>query len=454
MRQLLIIGGSDAGISAALRAREVDPTWNVRLVVADRFPNYSICGLPFYLSGETPRWESLAHRTRQEIEGKGIELLLDTVAEHIDPGFHRVLVRDASGAVRELPYDRLVIATGATPAKPPVRGLETPRVYLLHTMADSFAVHERLSSAPPKSAIIVGAGYIGLEMADALRHRGLEVTVFETVANVLQTVDPELGRRVQTELEQHGVHVRLGVPIDTVERAGEGVAVTDREGRRVQADLVLVATGVRPSVELARAAGAATGERGALRVSRAMETDLPDVYAAGDCVETHHRLTEVATYLPLGTTAHKQGRVAGENAVGGNARFEGSLGTQAVKVFDLVVGRTGFRDDEARRYGFDPLTTETTAWDHKAYYPGATEIRLRVTGDRRTGRLLGAQVLGSYGAEISKRIDVFATAIFHGMRVADVERLDLSYTPPLSSPWDPVQASCMDWAGSHSEGRP
>src|SRR5580698_1922998 len=184
MKELLIIGGSDAGVSAALRAREVDPSWNVRLVVADRFPNYSICGLPFYLSGETPRWESLAHRTRDEIEGKGIELLLDTVAERLDPGGHRVAVRETRGAVRELTYDRLVVATGATPARPPIRGLETPGLYLLHTMADSFAVHERLSSGGPRSAIIVGAGYIGLEMADALRHRGLEVTVFETAPNV------------------------------------------------------------------------------------------------------------------------------------------------------------------------------------------------------------------------------------------------------------------------------
>jgi NADPH-dependent 2,4-dienoyl-CoA reductase/sulfur reductase-like enzyme len=454
MKQLLIIGGSDAGISAALRAREIDPRCSVRLVVADSFPNYSICGLPFYLSGETPRSESLAHRTRQEIEGKGIELLLDTVAERIDPEGHRVEVRAADGTAGALGYDRLVVATGATPARPPIRGLETPSVYLLHTMADSFAVHEHLASRAPKSAIIIGAGYIGLEMADALRHRGLEVTIFETVASVLQTVDPVLGQRVQAELERHGVRVRLGVPIESIEPAGEGVLVSDREGDRVRADVALVATGVRPSVELARTAGAAIGERGALQVSRAMETDLPDVFAAGDCVETLHRLTDSPTYLPLGTTAHKQGRVAGENAVGGRARFEGSLGTQVVKVFDLVIGRTGFRDDEARRYGFDPLTTETTAWDHKAYYPGATEMRLRVTGDRRTGRLLGAQVLGSYGAEISKRIDIFATAIFHGMRVDALEHLDLSYTPPLSSPWDPVQTSCMDWVGSRSEGRP
>ena len=184
-----------------------------------------------------------------------------------------------------------------------------------------------------------------------------------------------------------------------------------------------------------------------------MESNVADVFAAGDCVETHHRLMEGTTYLPLGTTAHKQGRVAGENAVGGTASFEGSLGTQVVKVFDVVVGRTGLRDDEARRCGFDPRTLETTAWDHKKYYPGATELRMRITGDRRTGRLLGAQILGSYGAEVSKRLDVFAMALFHGMRVDAMEHLDLSYTPPLGSPWDAVQTACMQWAASPSEGR-
>jgi NADPH-dependent 2,4-dienoyl-CoA reductase/sulfur reductase-like enzyme len=452
MKELLIIGGSDAGISAALRAREVDPGWNVRIVVADRFPNYSICGLPFYLSGETPHWENLAHRTRAEIERHGIELLLDTIAEWIDAAGHRVHVRDSSGAVRELAYDRLILATGAAPAKPPIRGLDAPSVYLLHTMADSFAAHEHLTSRSPKSAIIVGAGYIGVEMADALRHRGLAVTVVDVGATVLQTMDPELGRAVQEELERHDVTVRMGTAIEAIEGVGDELEVHDRVGAGSRADMVVVATGVRPSVALGRTAGMALGERGAFRVSPAMESNVNDIYAAGDCVETHHRLTSAPTYLPLGTTAHKQGRVAGENAVGGRARFEGSLGTQVVKVFDLVIGRTGFRDEDARRHGFEPRTVETKAWDHKAYYPGATEVRLRVTGDRHTGRLLGAQVLGSHGAEVSKRLDVFATAIFHGMQVDAVEQLDLSYTPPLSSPWDPVQASCMAWAGEATEG--
>jgi NADPH-dependent 2,4-dienoyl-CoA reductase/sulfur reductase-like enzyme len=444
MRHLLIIGGSDAGISAALRAREVDPSWKVRVVVADRFPNFSICGLPFYLSGETPRWQSLAHRTRSEIEATGIELVLDTVAERVDAQAHRVAVVDAAGSRRELSYDRVILCTGAAPVVPPIQGLASPSVFMLHTMAHAFAVHEHVATHRPASAIIVGAGYIGLEMADAFRHRGLEVTMMGSA--LLHTVDAEFGRHVQSELERHDVRLRVGAPVQSIARSGNRLEVFDAHGRNAVADLVLVAAGVRPSSELGLACGVTAGECDALRVNRRMETNVADVYAAGDCVETVHRLVERPTYLPLGTTAHKQGRVAGENAVGGNATFEGSLGTQVVKVFDLVIGRTGLRDDEARGCGFDPRTVETRALDHKAYYPGAKDLRVRVTGDRTSRRLLGAQLLGAYGTEVAKRLDVFAAAIFHRMTVDDVVHLDLSYTPPLSSPWDPVQTSCMDWS--------
>jgi hypothetical protein len=202
---------------------------------------------------------------------------------------------------------------------------------------------------------------------------------------------------------------------------------------------VLVAAGVKPTTELAASAGADLGAHGAIRVDRRMATSVPNVWAAGDCVETWHRVLQRPTYLPLGTTAHKQGRVAGENAVGGHRVFEGSVGTQVVKVFDLAIARTGLRDVEARQAGFDPITVETETWDHKAYYPGAPRIRLRVTGDRQTGQLLGAQILGPWQAEVAKRIDVYATALFAGMSVDAVSDLDLSYTPPFGSPWDAVQ---------------
>jgi NADPH-dependent 2,4-dienoyl-CoA reductase/sulfur reductase-like enzyme len=207
----------------------------------------------------------------------------------------------------------------------------------------------------------------------------------------------------------------------------------------------LVATGVEPQTGLAAEAGAATGIKGALKVDRHLRTSLPDVLAAGDCVETWHRLSAAYTYLPLGTTAHKQGRIAGENALGGQATFPGSLGTQAVKIFGLVAARTGFKDQEALDAGFKPFTVKHESRDRKSYYPGAATIIIRLTGDRESGRLLGAQIVGPYGAEISKRIDIIAAALYAGLKIEQLLDIDLSYTPPLSSPWDPVQETAQLW---------
>lgn len=443
--RLVIIGGSDAGISAGLRAKELDPECVVTIVVADRFPNYSICGLPFYLSGEVQDWHTLAHRTIEEITGAGIALVLGAVVQDVDAAGHRVSIIDADGQGRSLHYDRLVIATGATAVHPPLAGLDLPGVYRLRFMADAFAVHQHLEARAPRSALIIGGGYIGMEMADALTRRGLAVTVAEHGASVLKTIDASFGSLISAELVRHGVRVETGVRIERIDQEGTQLRVAGSNAFQTTADLVLLAVGVEPRSDLAQAAGIEVGERGAIRVTRRMETNLPAIYAAGDCVETWHHLLGRPTYLPLGTTAHKQGRIAGENAVGGIRGFAGTLGTQVVKVFELVVARTGLRDDEAAQAGFDPFTFEVTTWDHKVYYPGAHEVRIRVTGDWETGRLLGAQMIGHVHAEVAKRIDVFATALFHGMRVEELNDLDLSYTPPVSSPWDPVQMSAQAW---------
>jgi len=445
MRRILIIGGSDAGISAALCAKEVDSAVTVTVVVTDSFPNYSICGLPFFLSGVVPDWHDLAHRTQADIERAGIHLLLNQTAESVDPHKKCVSVRNQAGHVTALLYDKLVIGTGAVSAKPRIVGLELPGVFPMRWMADALAVQQYLVAREPQSAVIIGGGYIGLEMADALTHRGLDVTVVEYFASVLNTVDPAFGYRVQEELEQHGVRVATGITVERVEQQGNTLAVTGSKDFRVQTDLVIYATGVHPATALAESAGVATGIRGALRVNRAMETNIPDIFAAGDCVETWHRLLQTNTYLPLGTTAHKQGRVAGENAAGGHCEFAGSLGTQVVKVCDLVVAATGLREQEAAQASFDPLEVETDAWDHKVYYPGAQTLGIRITGDRQTGRLLGAQIIGHYHAEVAKRIDVVAAAISAEMSVDALMNLDLSYTPPLGTPWDALQVSAQAW---------
>ena len=458
--RLLIIGGSDAGIAAALRAREVNPEAHVTVVVADAYPNYSICGLPFYLSGEVEDCRDLAHRSAAEIEEQGIKVLTDHTAHKLNAEARTIEVEDSQGHVQELSYDRLVIGTGAEPANPDIPGLDLPGVYFLHSMHDSFRLQRHLTEHAPRTAVIVGGGYIGLEMADSLTLRGIQVTIMGRAESMLPTVEPALGREVEEVLRYHGVEVLAHTAAESIEQEDNRLFVSGSEGFHKSTDLVLIAAGVRPNATLAEGCGAQAGIQGAIRVNRRMETGIDGVYAAGDCVETYHRLLGRHDYLPLGTTAHKQGRIAGENAVAGGAvasadrdganhenhrEFAGSLGTQVVKVFELVIARTGLLEEEAREAGFDPLTTETKAYDHKQYYPGARKLRLRLTADRTTGRLLGAQIIGPWGAEIAKRVDVFATALYHEMRVEELNDLDLSYTPPVGAPWDAIQAAAQGW---------
>jgi len=470
MTRLLVVGGSDAGISAALRARELDPSAEVTVVVADAYPNFSICGIPYYFTGEVQPWQSLAHRSAAELEASGMDLRLDTLATAIDVERRRLAVRDARGRSEELRYDELVVATGAMPADAGIAGAGAQGggdeglgpedgLHVIHSMGDTFALERFLAERRPESAIIVGAGYVGLEMAEAFRARGLRVAQLQRGPEVLSTLDPELGALVHAELVAHGVEVVVNSTVTAIERTDGGLAVTAQGPggiSRRTAQLVLLVVGVRPSTALLRQAGAALGAGGAVAVDERMATGLPHVWAAGDGVVTHHRLLGTG-YLPLGTTAHKQGRVAGENAVGGTARFAGSVGTQVVKVFDLVAARTGLRDAEARAAGFRPLTVASTADDHKRYYPGAQPIRFRLTAQLHDRRLLGAQLVGRRGSELAKRIDVFAAALHAGMSVAQLSELDLSYTPPLGSPWDAVQLAAQQWeraAADETSGAP
>lgn len=445
MIQYLIIGGSDAGISAALQVKEIDPKAEVTVMVADSYPNFSICGLPFYLSGEVADWRILAHRTTKEITKHGIHLLLNHRALVINPQAKQVRVRLADGNFRQVDYHKLLIATGAESAKPSMEGLDNPGVFFLRWMDDGFAVKRFMDEDNPRRVVIVGGGYIGLEMADALTNKGMAVTLMQSAPEVLKTLGPDMGALIRAELEAKGVRVITGQPVQSISRKGKDLMVQNAAGNTETADMVLVATGARPSTELGRTAGIGQGAGNAIEVDRHLATKVADIWAAGDCVQTWHRILERYVYMPLDTTAHKQGRVAGENMLGAKCEFQGSLGTQVVKIFDQVAARTGLPDKEAVKAGFDPLTVSLTTWDHKIYYPGAKKLQIRLTGDRSTGRLLGAQLVGHRKAEISKRIDIFATALYHGMAVKALCDVDLSYTPPLSSPWDPVQMAAMDW---------
>jgi NADPH-dependent 2,4-dienoyl-CoA reductase/sulfur reductase-like enzyme len=385
----------------------------------------------------------------------------NTRATFIDAETRRLTVRTAAGRDEQLAYDELVVGTGAVSVVPPISGLAGADalgpgdgVHLLHTIGDARALVDAIAERGPETAVIVGAGYIGLEMAEALTVRGIRVTQIEALAQVLPTVDADLGALVHRELAAHGIEALTGTSVKAIEKADGRLQVSaaDADGQPVSrsVDVVLVVVGVRPDTALARSAGARLGVRGAIMVDDGMRTGVPHVYAAGDCAVTHHRLLGV-TWLPLGTTAHKQGRVAGENAVGGAGRFAGSLGTQVVKVFDLVAARTGLREHEAAGAdrGWSPVSSRSEPYDHKAYYPGATPITMRVTGDAESGLLLGAQLIGHLGAEVAKRVDIFATALFHGMDIDALSDLDLSYTPPLGSPWDALQVAAQNWSHQH-----
>ena len=395
-----------------------------------------------------------------------MQVLTDTRATRINVEEHSIDALDPTGTPQQLSYDALIVGTGAISARPPIRGLSgydalglADGVHLLHSMGDTFAVMDSLQQREPATAVIVGAGYIGLEMAEALTTRGIRVTQIEALPEVLPTVDPGTRRTRHAELERHGVEVLTNTAVNAITRADTALTVTaSHDGHSISrtVDFVLVVVGVRPDTELAADAGAHLGVKGAIAVNETMRTNLPDIFAAGDCVHTHHRLLGI-TWLPLGTTAHKQGRVAGENALGGHAHFAGSLGTQVVKVFDLVAARTGLRHNEAldADLGWTPVTSrQSSPDDHKAYYPGSTPVHIRITGDQHSGRLLGAQLVGHRTAEIAKRVDTYATALFHEMTVDSLSELDLSYTPPLGSPWDATKWQPKHGCANTSPPRP
>lgn len=445
MSHILIIGGSDAGISAALRIKELDRQSDVTLVVADSYPGYSICGLPFFLSGEVSDWKTLAHYKTQEFEDLGIHLLLNQRAGNILTCDKTVDIVSAEGKQNQLHYNKLLIATGAEPARPTIIGLEQAGVFFLRCMEDGFVMQRYLDEERPKRVIIIGGGYIGLEMADAMTLRGLKVVVLEYLPEILASLDPEMGRLIRTELELKGVKVIVGKAVESIIRQNGCLQVRTTSAETETADMVLVATGVKASNKLAKTAAITLGASGAIRVDRTMCTNVPDVLAAGDCAETWHRIIRNYVYLPLGTTSHKQGRIAGENILGGQREFQGILGTQTVKVFDRVAAGTGLNSFQAAKAGFDALKVTITTLDHNPYYANAHELNIAIIGDHKTGQLLGAQAVGHFHSEISKRIDVVAGAIFNNLSVDDLSDLDLSYSPPLSSPWDPVQKASMQW---------
>lgn len=431
-RKLVVVGGCAAGMSAASAARRVNPDLEIVVFEASGYVSYGACGLPYFIAGVVKNHEELIAYTPEFFrERRKIEVHIRHRVESIDPNRKRVEVRDLrSGRVFEEGFDKLVIATGGSPIVPPIKGVDLEHVFTLRRIEDGLAIRQFISERSPSRAAIIGGGYIGVEMAESLRSAGLEVTIVEKLP-YLMGLDDEISRLVEEELTSNGVRVIKGAEASEIRLRG---VMTTRGD--VQADLVMICVGVRPNVELAWNAGLMIGTAGAIEVDRRMRTSHPSIFAAGDCAQVKNLVTNRPDYIPLGTTANKQGRVAGTNAAGGDETFEGVVGTSVTKAFGLEVARTGLTERRAKELGFLPVSSVITAGSRAGYYPGGSEITVKLIADRRSRKVIGAQMAGGEG--VAKRIDVIATAIQAGMTVDQIYGLDLSYAPPFSPVWDPI----------------
>ncbi|MGD0641590.1 MAG: FAD-dependent oxidoreductase [Roseiarcus sp.] len=427
MTRILIVGGIAAGMKAAATARRRKPDLDILVLQDEAEVSYSACGLPFSLgdSAAIPR-AALIARSVERFRADGVDLRVRHRVEEVDISARRARIRSLdSDAISVEPFDQILFATGAQAIAPRIPTTEgAPPMLPLRSLADADRLRDHFK--PGGRAVIIGGGYIGLEMAEALRLQGQAVTLVEAAPRLLPAFDPAIGEAVAAHLARHGVTTHLGVSV--AETVPGGVTLAD--GRFIEADLALAAIGVRPRVELAAAAGVAIGETGAIAVDEAMRTNLAGVYAAGDCAEARHVVSGKAVWYPLGDIANRQGRVAGLNIAGGQSSFPGVLGTAIFKVFDLAVARTGLTPEQARQSGFDPIVVRAKAPSRARYMPNSRSIDAALVVDRRSGRLLGAEAIGPDG--VDKYIDVVATAIWARLAADDLADLDLAYAPPFS----------------------
>ncbi len=435
--KLVIIGGVAAGATAAARARRISEDAAITLFERGPYVSYANCGLPYFLSGDIPDRADLLLQTPEGFDARyGVKVRVNTEIVAIDRPQKRVLSRGPAGD-EWVPYDKLILAQGGQPLMPPIPGMDRPNVFKLWTVPDMDRIHDVLASGAPQTAVVVGGGFIGLEMAEAFRKRGLATTVVELQSHVMAVMDPEYGRRVASELEENGVSVVSGAGVQAVHER----TVELSDGRQLPADLVLFSVGVRPELRLAKEAGLEIGPSGGLQVNEHLQTSDPDIYAAGDMVEVTQRVSGRRIRVPLAGPANRQGRIAASNALGQAMGYSGALGTSVVKIFEATAAMTGLSEKAAREVGFSVGVAILHKDHHAGYYPGAEEIALKLVYDRPSARLLGAQAFGRAGVE--KRIDVLATALHGQFTLDDLAELDLAYAPPYSSANDPVNLAAF-----------
>ncbi len=434
--RVIVIGGVAAGMSAASKLRRMDRDAEIVVYERGNFLSYGACGLPYYIGGWNEDPQKLIARTPEEFRAMNIETHLRHEVLRVDPEKRSVTVRNLeTGAEFTDRWDKLMIAVGCRSAAPPVPGFDLPAVFSLRSMEDGMLLHEVSRLSGIRHVVIVGGGAIGVEMAEALIRLGKQITLLEGAERLLRPFEPEFSELAAQELERNGVRVMLKTRLQAIEEKGDRRLVrTEKED--ISCDLVLMAAGIRPETGFLKDTGIRMARNGAILVDREMRSSLPDIYAAGDCATCYHRVLEEDYYLALGTVANKTGRIAGENLAGGHKKFAGVLGTAAIKVFDLEMGRTGLSETEAQRLGIPYSTKMVSTQDHPAYYPNPQKLVIKLIYETGSRRLLGANTAGSHDAVL--RADIFAVAVHAGMSTDELGMVDLAYAPPFASVWDAV----------------
>ncbi|MEV6558672.1 FAD-dependent oxidoreductase [Nocardia sp. NPDC051756] len=441
MERLVVIGGDAAGMSAASQARRLKDASELEIVVFERgrFTSFSACGIPYWVGGDVPERDALIARTPEEHRSRDIDLRMRTEVLELDVAGGRVRARDLeSGAESWTDYDKLVIATGARPIRPPLPGIDAQGVHGVQTLDDGQALIETLDRIEGKRAVVVGAGYIGVEMAEALIQRGYDVTMVHRGPEPMSTMDPDMGALVRDAMCGMGIKVVGNAEVTEIRTDEQGlVRAVVADGAEYAADVVVLGIGVRPDTELASAAGLPLGEFGGLLTDLAMRVrGHENIWAGGDCVEVLDLVAERERHIALGTHANKHGQIIGAGVGGGYGTFPGVVGTAVSKVCDLEVARTGLREKDARAAGLQYVTVTIESTSRAGYYPDAAMMTVKMLAERRTGRLLGVQIVGREGA--GKRVDIAAVALTARMTVEQMTALDLGYAPPFSPVWDPI----------------
>jgi NADPH-dependent 2,4-dienoyl-CoA reductase/sulfur reductase-like enzyme len=431
--RLVVIGGDAAGMSAAMQVRRRQPEREIVVLEGGRWTSYSACGIPYLVGGSVKDIDDLVARSPEEFRTRyDVDVRLGHEARAIDLDARTVEAWDEdAGAAVTVGFDQLHIATGARPLRPELPGIDRRLVHGVQTLDDAAALQAQATADHVERVVVVGGGYIGLEMAEAFVQRRLDVTLIEAADHLMPSLDPDVAEPLTGALRGLGIDVRLSTPLEAVE---DGSVVAG--GQVLKADLVVLGLGTRPNSDLAAAAGITLGVRDAIRVDRRQRTSAEGVWAAGDCCESYHLVARTPVHIALGTVANKQGRVAGINMGGGYAAFPGALGTAVTKVCSVEIGRTGLSAAEAERHGFVAVEASVEGESRAGYLPERKKITVKALAERGTGRMLGAQIVGQEGT--AKRIDVLATAIQAGLTAEEVVELDLGYAPPFGPVWDPV----------------